>query len=183
MEIEVIPLSKVVSRLGVSEGIVEALVRRGILPVLQPSGAEEPMVPVYAVEQVQVHAYRALLRHHITRPEPPDEIKVDYRWGIEMRDWLCHNPEVEDFVDDFLGYLAAMSRSHSFTGFKTVVRIEVEGRGCSLRPQARGLLLTAIRNREPVTCLIESRADFGEGLAWILTLKNPTGRQKGGSTT
>lgn len=172
MEIKVIPLSAVGSRLSLSGEIVAELVRRGILPILEPPGSSEAVVPAYALEQLQAEAYSALLRED-AGPSRKSALEVDYAWGDDMRDWLSHHPEVQDLLEAFLRYVAAKTVSHSLKGFKTALGVRAQGRYCNLLPQARGLLLTVTRDKQPVRHVIRSPADFEAGLDWILNLEDP----------
>jgi len=176
MEIEVIPLSKVASTIAVPEETVALLVHRGILPVLEPSGSEEPMVPAYAVEQVRACAYRGLLRHHITLAPTDPGPELEHRWNDYMEHWLSHHYDERGFMLHFLRYVAAMTKSHSFKGFKTMLGIEAEGRYCNLVPQVQGLVLTATCDKKPIRYVVRSWDDLAGGLAWILSLKHPRGR-------
>jgi len=175
MEMEVISLEKVASTLGVSEEMVDELVGRGILPVLELAGSEEPLVPVYAVEQVRARAYNQLLRHHII-PTSADDPHPEYRWNDYMEHWLSHHYDEGLFMLDFLRYVAVMTKSHSFKGFKTMLGIEAEGRYCNLVPQVQGLVLTATCDKKRMRYVVRSWDDFAGGLAWILGLKDPRGR-------
>lgn len=172
MEVKVVPLSGVASRLGVSAEIVSELVQRGILPLLEPPGASEPLVPEYALEQARARAYGALLRQHAP-PSRADALQVNYQWGEEMQDWLSGHEEVKDLLEAFLRYVAAKTVSHNFRGFKTAMGVRAEGRYCNLVPQARGLLLTVTRAKEAMKYVIRTPADFEGGLDWIVQLKDP----------
>lgn len=172
MEVKVVPLSGVASRLGVSAEIVSELVRRGILPLLEPPGSSEPVVPEYALEQVQARAYGALLRQHAP-PSQTDALHVEYAWGEEMQRWLSSHEEVKDLLEAFLRYVAAKTVAHNFRGFKTAMGVRAEGRYCNVVPQARGLLLTVTRAKEAMKYVIRTPADFEGGLRWILALQDP----------